>query len=133
MYEDFLKSVELLKSMDHYERSKLANVIKEKVYKPNDKIINQGDEGDTFYIIISGEAYATKNAENGQPEKEVMQYKPGQYFGELALLKNEPRAANVFAKTNLKLAMIDRNSFKRLLGPLDDILLRNMESYMNYV
>jgi hypothetical protein len=29
MYEDFLKSVELLKSMDHYERSKLANVIKE--------------------------------------------------------------------------------------------------------
>lgn len=99
MYEDFLKSVELLRSMDHYERSKLANVIKERNFKPGERIINQGDEGDTFYIIISGEAYATKKGDNGSDEKEVMKYRAGQYFGELALLKNEPRAASVLAKT----------------------------------
>jgi cAMP-dependent protein kinase regulator len=54
----------------------------------------------------------------GQP-KEVRKYKAGDYFGELALLKNAPRAASVFAQTQLKLASIDRDSFKRLLGPLD--------------
>lgn len=41
MYEDFLKSVELLKSMDHYERSKLATVIKEKTFSPNDYILTE--------------------------------------------------------------------------------------------
>lgn len=76
---------------------------------------------------------ATKTIEVGQPPKEVRHYKHGEYFGELALLKNEPRAANVIAKTKCKVAMIDRNMFKRLLGPLDDILKRNMTSYMNYV
>ena len=62
-----------------------------------------------------------------------MQYKAGDYFGELALLRNEPRAANVIAKTKLKVVSLERNSFKRLLGPLDQILKRNMDAYLNYV
>lgn len=79
-------------------------------------------------MILSGEAYASKVMAGGK-EQEVMQYKAGDYFGELALLKNEPRAASVFAKTQLKVATIDRDSFKRLLGPLDQILMRNMQAY----
>ena len=83
-------------------------------------------------MIIEGEAVATKTIEKGKPAKEVMHYKPSDYFGELALLKNEPRAANVIAKTKLKVVSLDRNSFKRLLGPLDEILKRNMDAYINY-
>lgn len=130
--------------MDHYERSKLADAIKEEKYKPNDFIIKevkysinsislQGEIGNVFYILVDGEAIATKTLEAGQAAKQVMHYKAGDYFGELALLKNEPRAANVIATTNLKVVSLDRNSFKRLLGPLDDILKRNMDSYLNYV
>ena len=70
---------------------------------------------------------ATIQLEEQKGEKEVKQYKSGDYFGELALLKNEPRAATVRAKSKVKVAMIDRNSFKRLLGPLDEILKRNMD------
>ena len=62
-----------------------------------------------------------------------MKYQPGDYFGELALLKDEPRAANVFAKNDIKCIYLDRKSFKRLLGPLNKILKRNMASYMNFV
>lgn len=58
-----------------------------------------------------------------------MEYKPGDYFGELALLKNAPRAASVIAKTNCAVVWIDRETFKRLLGPLEDILVRNMQKY----
>lgn len=62
-----------------------------------------------------------------------MAYKEGDYFGERALLKNEPRAANVIAQSKLKVAQIDRGSFMRLLGPLDKILARNMEAYSKFM
>ena len=62
----------------------------------------------------------------------VKEYKEGDYFGELALLKNTPRAATIIAKSELKLALIDRDSFMSLLGPLDTILKRNMSVYQNH-
>lgn len=84
-------------------------------------------------MVVEGEAIATKTITPGQPPQQVKQYAHGDYFGELALLKGDPRAANVIAKTKLKVVSLDRDSFKRLLGPLDDILKRNMDSYINYL
>ena len=99
-YEEFLKTVEILKNMDPYERSKLADAFKEENYENGDYIIREGDqEGNVFYFIEHGEAVATKTTEPGKPPVEVMQYKPGQYFGERSLIENEPRAANVIAKS----------------------------------
>lgn len=132
-YEDFLKSVKLLQNMDHYERSKLADAIKDERYEPNEFIIREGESGNVFYIINEGTAIATKTLEPGQPPKQVMSYNPGDYFGELALLRNEPRAANVIATSRVKVVALERNSFKRLLGPLDEILKRNMDAYSNYM
>jgi cAMP-dependent protein kinase regulator len=59
-------------------------------------------------------------------------YKVGDYFGERALIKNEPRAANVVAKTECTVVSLDRHSFKRLLGPIEEILKRNMDLYEKY-
>ena len=56
----------------------------------------------------------------------------GEYFGERALMKNEPRAANVIAKGDCTVVLLDRHSFKRLLGPIDDLLKRNLEVYENF-
>ena len=53
--------------------------------------------GDVFYIIVDGEAIATKALEPGKPPETVKYYKKGDYFGELALIKGEPRAANIVA------------------------------------
>jgi len=72
--------------MDNYERSKLADAIKEEIFNKGDVVIKEGENGNVFYIIVEGEAVATKTVEAGKPAKEVMHYKPGDYFGELALL-----------------------------------------------
>jgi cAMP-dependent protein kinase regulator len=58
-----------------------------------------------------------------------MHYNTGDYFGERALIQNEPRAANVVAVTQCTVVSMDRHSFKRLLGPVEDLLKRNMELY----
>lgn len=123
MYEESLKEVALLKDVDPYERSKVADALKTQTYEAGDEIITEGQEGDTFYLLLDGEAEALKGG------KVVMDYKRGGYFGELALLKNQPRAATVRAKTHCKVAYMNRKSFKRLLGPLEALLMRNMDHY----
>ena len=64
-YEDFLQSVPILQSMDHYERSKIADTIKEQVFAPGETVIAEGEEGDTFYLVMTGEANATKTLQAG--------------------------------------------------------------------
>ena len=118
--------------MDSYERSKLADAVKEEWFEADDTVIREGEEGNTFYMVMSGEAVATKTLEPGKPPHEVYKYKEGDYFGELALIRNEPRAANIIAKSKLHLVSLDRHSFKRLLGPVEDILKRNMDIYKQF-
>jgi len=132
-YEEFLHNVEILSTVDNYELSQIADALKTGIYAPGDYVIKEGEIGDVFYIVVDGDAVATKTLEPGKPPVEVMSYSVGGYFGELALLKGEPRAANVIANTKLKVVSLDRQSFKRLLGPIEEILKRNSDKYMKYI
>jgi len=124
-YENFLQTVEILQSMDPYERSKLGDAVREERFSDGDYIIRQGATGDVFYMLSEGTAKAVKR--NEMEEIEVMQYSAGSIFGERALLMNDLRAASVIATSNVQVLSLERSTFKRLLGPLDDILRRNME------
>lgn len=59
----------------------------------------------------------------------VLELHPGDYFGELALINQDVRAANVIAVGNLTTVTLDRGAFTRLLGPIDHILKRNTDNY----
>lgn len=130
-YEEFLKKVPILKNMEQYERNKLADAIKEQWFKEGEYVITEGQAGEVFYIVMAGTAVATKRMP-GQPAKRIAEYKEGDYFGERALLKNEPRAANIVATSDLQVTLLDRKSFRRLLGPIEQILQRNMDQYRKY-
>jgi len=95
-------------------------------------IIKEGDEGKDLYFLVEGEAFASKVLEEGGEETEVKTYHKGDYFGELALLNGDPRAANVKARTDVVCVTMDRHSVKRMFGPLDEILKRNMDLYVKY-
>ena len=96
------------------------------------EIVKQGEPGKKFYFIEEGFAEATIT-KNGKSEV-VYRYKANDYFGELALLRDEPRAATVRAVDGkLKVCSIEREAFKRLLGPLEDLLKRNTTKYEKYL
>lgn len=132
-FEKTLSKIELLDTMDPYERSKIADVAIPLKFKPGEFVIKQGEQGDKFFFIEEGTAVATKTMPGRKEPENVYNYGPGDYFGELALLKGEPRAANVMAKSNLSLLALDRVSFTRLIGPLTDILKRNMKRYEKFM
>lgn len=131
-YEEFLTKVTVFSTMEPYERAKLADAFKQVTFKADENIITEGEPGNDLFLLQVGEAIATKVLEAGKPAVQVMKYTAGDYFGERALIKNEPRAANVIAKTDCVLVTMDRHSVKRLLGPLEELLKRNFEVYEKF-
>ncbi|QSZ31655.1 hypothetical protein DSL72_001222 [Monilinia vaccinii-corymbosi] len=120
LYESFLEEVPLLSTLTRYERSKIADALETQKYPPGTSIITEGDAGEAFYLLESGEAEAYKRG----IEDPVKLYHKGDYFGELALLNDAPRAASVVSKTEVKVATLGKNGFQRLLGPVESIMRR---------
>jgi cAMP-dependent protein kinase regulator len=120
LYESFLEEVKLLSSLTRYERSKIADALDTQKYPAGTTIIKEGDAGEAFYLLESGEAEAFK----ADTEGPVKHYKKGDYFGELALLNDAPRAASIISKTEVKVATLGKDGFQRLLGPVESIMRR---------
>ena len=125
-----LSKVGVLKTLDHNSLQRLADMLTQENYSDGDVIIKQGDIGDTFYVVTSGEVSVTK-AEEGEDkyeegeegeEKEVMRLKENGYFGERALLSGDKRAANVTAVGRVGLLYIGRAAFEEILGPLQELI-----------
>ncbi|KAI7790957.1 putative cAMP-dependent protein kinase type II-alpha regulatory subunit-like [Triplophysa rosa] len=134
MYERFIESVPLLTSLQLSERMKLVDVLGMKSFKINEQIIKQGDKADCFYIVESGEVKImiqskTAAGRRVNEEVEIAHCTAGQYFGELALVTNKPRAASVYASGETRCLVIDVQAFERLLGSCKEILKRNISHY----
>lgn len=62
-----------------------------KWFKTGEYVVKQGEQGDNFYFVEKGTAKAMKAMKPGDEPIQVFDYKIGDYFGELSLLKSEPR------------------------------------------
>jgi cAMP-dependent protein kinase regulator len=128
MYENFLEEVQILESLESYERHKIADALESVVFKDGEVVIKQGDLGENFFIIESGDARVTVVNDAGITH-ELPGLKKGNYFGELALLTDKPRKATITANGRLKVATLGKKAFVRLLGPVVDIIKRNISTY----
>ena len=81
-------------------------------------IIHQGDVGNYIYFLVSGECETEIKSEHGNVFKTTKYNQPGDYFGEIALLKNAPRAATIQATTDVVVLSIDKTTFLDLLIPI---------------
>uniref|UniRef100_G3P6R6 Protein kinase cAMP-dependent type II regulatory subunit beta n=1 Tax=Gasterosteus aculeatus aculeatus TaxID=481459 RepID=G3P6R6_GASAC len=134
VYEAFIETLPLLTSLELSERMKVVDVISTKTYSDSQQIIAQGDLADCFYIVESGQVRITMKRSRTKKDQEdeemdIATCMRGQYFGELALVTNKPRAASAYAVGSVKCLAMDVQAFERLLGPCMDIMKRNIANY----
>ena len=110
---EFLKNVPLFSGLSQKEINTIGNIAHKKVFHKNNIILQKGDEGEALYIILSGRIKVTLVSEAG---KEIILaiLKGGDFFGEMSLLDNEPRSANVVAVEDTIILTIYRNDFNYL-------------------
>jgi phosphoribosyl 1,2-cyclic phosphodiesterase len=110
---DSLTAVEFLRDLPLSRARSLLQVARQISVPAGETIVKQGTRGDSFYIIVNGTVVVQRQGEV------LKKYRAGDYFGETALIMDQPRSADVIAKTPVDLVAIDRNDFLSLLHGSD--------------
>jgi len=106
---DRLKAVPLFASLSRKQLNKLIDVGWIGTFKEGKVLCAEGRGGDDFFVILDGEAQATRGT------RKLRTLKAGDYFGEIALLDNAHRTATVTALGPLRCFMLARSDFKAAL------------------
>lgn len=118
-----LQKVPLLSKLTRNELSVLSECLTERTFEPGEWVFREGDDGESFYIITAGNCSVIKEYRNSkQPMKEIARLGPGQYFGERALLCQDPRTATIAAKTHTTLLELHQNDFFMHLTSVHGVL-----------
>ena len=95
-------------------RELLSQLMTEQHYKPGQILFQEGEVGDTMYIIWSGRVAVVKGDWQAPA---VLGYRGvGEFIGEMALLESQPRSASVVALENVRALQIRRDDFEKLLN-----------------
>lgn len=110
---EFLKGFPLFADLTPNTLSAVADKMMVHEAEPGDVIIRQGDPGELFYLIRSGTVDVL--IDDGTGQKKVAQLKEGQYFGEAALITDEPRNATIVAHENAVFYALEKTDFRAVL------------------
>jgi CRP-like cAMP-binding protein/phosphoribosyl 1,2-cyclic phosphodiesterase len=106
---DVFCSIDIFNGFSISRAREVLQIARRGRYPQGTKIIQQGTEGETFYIIVSGEVTVVYNG------KEIKTQQAGDFFGETSLVLGQPRLADVVARTDVDLIEIDRQDFLYLI------------------
>jgi putative ABC transport system ATP-binding protein len=112
---EFLRGVELFKKLTPSEIANVADRMHKRKYARGDVVVRQGERGEEFFLIARGGA-SVRVQKPGEPEREVATLGPGDIFGEMALLTEEPRNATVSAVDELETYYLDKEGFREALA-----------------
>jgi cAMP-dependent protein kinase regulator len=116
-----LRKVSFLAELSEEYLAKMASAAKTQTFNKGDTIIKKGDPGNTFYILKDG-TVAVKDIEAGGQSFADQEYKAGDFFGERAIVTEEPRAANISATSDCTTLCLSREDFLNIVGPLEMLM-----------
>lgn len=114
MAEIELREVPLFSEMDEQEVGGIRAIMQEMKFKAGQVIIREGEAGDLFYVITEGRAEIIIRDADGE-ELLLHEVGPGDFFGELSMLTNKPRAARVRAVEHVSTLALERDDFFEFL------------------
>jgi len=111
----FFKRFALFAELDDRELTSIASVAKTRRYAKDDVVFHADESGDVFCLIKEGQVKVTMISPEGK-EIILSLLGPGEFFGEMALIEDEPRSATVVATEALELVTIWRSDFLQILA-----------------
>jgi len=131
LHVSFIDKIAIFDVLTLPEKQLIADSLSQEPFGAFEDIIRHGQAGETFYIVSQGsvECYIPKP----QGDEIIGRCEEGGYFGEIALLTNRPRACSVRAIGPVKVLKLQRKTFTRVMGPLQEILKRNMQAYNQFM
>lgn len=110
---ELLGKVTAFKSLDEADLGRVAAACITASFKRGDPVVKQGDVCRDFFLILAGEVGVRYKPPKGSEEK-LASLKPGDFFGESALLKDEPRTATLIAEDAVRAIRLQREKFHSL-------------------
>jgi CRP/FNR family transcriptional regulator, cyclic AMP receptor protein len=107
-----LKEIPLFSKLGEKELKRVAQLADEVEVKAGDHLVDEGRFAHEFFVIEDGTAEVVHNG------KTVAELGPGDFFGEIALIKTERRTASVIAKTPMKLVVMFGPNFRSVEADL---------------
>lgn len=118
-----LKRVPLFTDLSEAELARFAEVTREREYPKNSVIVFEDDPGDALYIVSTGQVKVVLIGEDGR-EVILSVLDDGDFFGEMALIDDEPRSAHVIAMRDSHLLVLRREDFQAQLEQHPQIALK---------
>ena len=107
-WADVLASLPLFQRLAKRHLRKIADLAKVTEFTRGDIVVQAGEPGDAFYVILSGQARVL-----GRPRARTL--RTGDCFGEMALIDGEPRSATITATSELQTMTLPRRPFLKIL------------------
>ena len=118
-----LRAVPILQELDDASLSTIARFFATEHFPPHRPVVQQGDAGDKFYIIVRGKVSVFRTEASGE-EHPLAVLEDGDHFGEVALMERIPRTASVHTLTDCVFLTLQREHFLRLVEANPDLKAR---------
>ncbi|MBI3271623.1 MAG: ATP-binding cassette domain-containing protein [Planctomycetes bacterium] len=118
-----LKSLPILGIVDEALLEDLARDFKTERYLEDRTVLQAGDPGDRFYLVVRGKVAVLGPGPDGEERRIAVRHE-GDHFGEMALLEDRPRIATVRTLTPCVFLTLDRPRFKRLLKQSPELVAK---------
>jgi len=128
MVIEYLKNNIFFEGLTHEDLDHVSQLCSLEEFSKGDRIFSEGAVGDKFYIIISGGIRIEKEIPKAGPET-LRVLKPGEGFGEMALVEEMPRSASAVADEDSQLVSIGKADLDRLFGDNSTIAVKMLATF----